>query len=693
MAARNFHILRILQFSVFSGGGRTNDIMDLRERPQKLVRQMDAIVQLAQKHRVAILLSLHDWTPLELTDEQLAAEADWNRFWAGRYREVPGIFYDIQNEPSVGTPDSPHVVALWNQWLAGKYGSDQALARAWWKRPPEAALPNVAIGGANDDWEDVRSADLKRFEVELLNRWVRVNVDSVRAGDPDALICVGYAPWVRPVYSMLGNRDTSFSNMHFYGDEGGFASEFRLSDRRFDGKGMTLGECGAQEAHDARIQGSDDLHAEASLRRFQTYIHYGVGLGGAFICNWSWKEMDETVFPWGLMQHNASVAKPWLHAWEQGSLLLATVAPAYESPRVWVLAPDKNRIGPHCDQMQDALKRSFDLLLDQRVDFGVINDEDLERLPASAAAIVWPLPYCPEDATFDRVHAWVKAGGTLYLSGDVAYGPTRRPDRPQRRTAVGLPSLQPADPFHTPDDRWHAAPLEAQVGAGRVLYVPYPLELREQGSDPQVYGRFLQMAGISSIPVDPADAPVRVLTVPTEDQGRIYVLARTGGTMRLLSVTVPAQGGSGPAPGPAAAVTVELARDGFAFVVVGPQGQVRAVESQGAVRIGDVDVASAAGHYGLCALDGGDLRDSRQVMVLPHQCTEVRTPGLPAATAGETWSGRLLDAGAEGGTRTQGSGVLTFPPVPGHIAVVAQGGELTAALQAVERLRLLKWQE
>ena len=284
MAGHNFHILRILHFSPFSKGGYegrpTNNPLDLAERPERLIRQMDAIVQLAQKHRVAIHLSLHDWMGVTLTDEELAAQADWNRFWAERYRDVPGIFWDIQNEPTVRAVDRPDIVALWNEFLQERYGDDEALRVAWTRRPPEAPLPAVPLGETGDDWDDARSADRKRFETVLLDRWITANMEGIRAGDPDGPVCVGYLPSMPPADKILGVAHTDFSNMHYYGEVGAYPQRFMITDRRFMGKGLSIGECGAQEAHRARVNGNFAVPVEASIRRFDAYIHYTPALGG-----------------------------------------------------------------------------------------------------------------------------------------------------------------------------------------------------------------------------------------------------------------------------------------------------------------------------------------------------------------------------------------------------------------------------
>jgi len=276
MQAHGIRMLRILHFSPFASDDpprwKKDGVLGLKNRPKKLLRQTDAIVQLAQKHGVAIFLTLHDWMPVELSDAELAAQRDWNRFWAARYHDVPGILYDVQNEPSVQLAKQPAA------------------------RSPQ--------------WADAKAIEANRALVATLNRWVKANVEGVKAGDPGALVAVGYLPSMRPADKVLGVAHTDFSNMHFYGPVDRFPAAFKLIDRRFVGKSFSLGEFGAREAHDARTHGRLGTMPDASIRRFLATTHYALGLGAAFALNWDWKDFDDCVFPWGLCHPCDLVSKP-----------------------------------------------------------------------------------------------------------------------------------------------------------------------------------------------------------------------------------------------------------------------------------------------------------------------------------------------------------------------------------------------
>jgi hypothetical protein len=623
MAQNNIRILRILHFSPFAKDGYLGNphhtSLDLRSTPsQRLQRQMDAIVQLAQKHGIIIFLSLHDWLGVTLTDEELQAQKQWNCFWAKRYRDVPGIMYDIQNEPSVEVQDTPLVRQLWNRWLKERYGSDEALRKAWRVQPPEAPMPDVPLGKRTDRWDDVRTADLKRFETELLNRWIRANVEGVKAGDPDALVCVGYLPSMPPADKILGTRYTDFSNMHYYGPLQEFPLEFKLVDRRAFGKGFSLGEFGAQEAHDARIHGATGLPVQVSVTRFQQVLHYAVGLGAAFLCNWDWKDFDEMVFPWGLIHHSTPVAKPWLHTLAQGAELLKRVQPVYEPPQVYLLVPDSHRIGPQFGRIHGALHQAVNLLLDAAGDFGVLNEEDLKEVSPSAKALFWVLPYCPTDEAFQTVLRWVENGGVLYLSGNIGFDQTRQPARTERLKLLHLPDVPALSPFETAALTTTAQPVVSTVGRGKVVYVPSPLELSPDARSAQIYRQVLHLAKVPAAKVLAEGGRVRVFSLPTQDGGRLYTLVRPDEGAEECRVSIPAH-----------RIALSLQPLGCAFVLVNARGEVVAAESEGEISLDGKTIASASGHYGLVAQDGRALTRSRRILILPHQHREVQVYLLP----------------------------------------------------------------
>ena len=592
MAAHGIRVLRVLHFSPFASDDpprwSKDGVLGLKNRPRKLLRQTDAIVQLAQKHGVAIFLTVHDWMPVELSDAELAAQRDWNRFWADRYRDVPGILYDVQNEPSVQLGRHPAA------------GSSQ--------------------------WGDPMAIEANRALVATLNRWVKANAEGVKAGDPDALVTVGYLPSQRPADKVLGTAHTDFSNMHYYGPVDRFPAAFKFIDRRFLGKGFSLGEFGAQEAHDARTHGRIGTLPEVSVRRFLATTHYAFGLGASAALNWDWKDFDDCVFPWGLCHPCDLVPKPVLLAFRNTSLFFERLQPRYEDPGLCLLLPDSHRLGGRWNEVHAAIARGLDALIACHVDFNVANEDDLDKLPATCRALVWPAPYCPTDAAFERVLAFVKAGGVLYLSGDVAYDERRQRTRVARLAALGLKDVGAPAPFAK---GWREQPAQTQkatVGKGRVFYLTSPIELLG-GAVTARYREFLAFAGVKPIAIEPNHAKLHAFTVPLIDGSATIVCNRTG---KRQAVRLAAAG-------------VTVGADLTALVATTGRGGVTAVECTGASSAGGSPITTGDAHVMLASLDGEDIRRSRRLAVFPI------TQGRLAVHTAAAWKSPVLEIGDSNG--------------------------------------------
>lgn len=539
MRDNGVNVLRILHFSPYSEGGYegrpTNDPLALANRPEKLLRQTDAIVQLAQKHGVIVFLALHDWMSVSLTDEQYAAQRDWDRFWTARYKDIPGIMYDIQNEPSIDDPpDTPNLRKLYNEILERRYGGPDALKEAWRTDDLGGEWGGVPIRRASGDWSDAAAHDYWLFKMAVYNNWVAENAAGILEGDPDALCTVGNLNSNQNADKQVGSLHLPFTNTHFYGSLEAFSQILKFLDRRWEGKPLSVGEFGAQEAHDQRISGGDGTRDAESVRRFLWFGHYTFGLGGSFLANWSWKDFEGCVFPWGIRYLGDDVSKDVLAAYRAQSLLFRRLTPEYRPPSVYVVQPDSHRFGPMFGQIEGALQSSFAALYHCGVPFGVLGEGDLGRLPSAAKVLIWPVPYCPSDETFNLIERFVRAGGALYVSGDVAFDESRRPAKAERLTKLALPDMPHTEPGATPEEALTKEPLTSQVGDGKVFFVPYPLELRAGDRVLATYRSFLDFAGVK--PETPSDPPGQVLRVPLRGGGHADVLAHYSASGSAVAV-------------------------------------------------------------------------------------------------------------------------------------------------------------
>lgn len=666
MADRGMTVWRVLHFSPF--GAREGEVTPTqnplllgRRPPEETIRKTDALVQLAQKHRVVLMICAHDWIGVELDEATLEAERTWNRFWAERYKDVPGILWDIQNEPTVYTDPKPvpaHIPPLWERFLAELAGDPPA-------SPP--ALPERRDGA----WSDPAGALYEQFRVWLLNRWVAANVAGLREGDPDAIVTVGWLHMRYNADKVRGARGLDFSNMHSYESTRSLAASLRWIDRRAAGQGLSLGEFGSRHSHDARVNGATGVQAAADQARFLSTLATVFGSGGAKACNWCWRDLPDVIFPWGLLRSD-EVDRPWAAEMLAATLFTRGVEPAPTAPEVCLLLPDTHRVGPLWDRVDAALTRAFDTLIGLDVPFWVLSEDDLGEVPPTCRLLFWPLPYCPPDATFDAVRRWTAAGGRLYLSGGVGFDPERRPTRAGRYAELGLPAREPRPPFSGGDSE----PVTAAVGQGRVTFVEDAPETAGGERLERVYRAVLAEAGARRLAATPDSSEVQIHEVVDRRAGRAIVVSNFLDAQPIALAGEPA-------------LTVQVARDQAAMVYLGPDGTVRAALAQGAVAAGETTLVDGPPAL-VQALDDRPLERSERLLIVPLGAGELRLARAGErlrAAVGEV-RGRWRKLADVPVTAEPGGLRLTLgPDLRGLPVLLTVGDPAAAADELVRRLR------
>ena len=99
-------------------------------------------------------------------------------------------------------------------------------------------------------------------------------------------------------YDGMDTQD--FANVHHYGALTDMRAIIKMLDRRFDGKSITLGEFGSAIAHRARTSGRWGDTEKESVNHYLSVGHCCLGMGVSFMGNWSWKDFQDCVFPWGI---------------------------------------------------------------------------------------------------------------------------------------------------------------------------------------------------------------------------------------------------------------------------------------------------------------------------------------------------------------------------------------------------------
>jgi len=197
-----------------------------------------------------------------------------------------------------------------------------------------------------------------------------------------------------------------------------------FADMRAKGKSVSLGEFGVKMHTAWTVEnGAVDYHIVRTERQARDLwlmlSHYALGLGASKIQNWCLDDASERVFPWGLFYPNDLVPKDIALTYRNIGLLFRLLTPRYEPPRVTVLLPDRHRLGPQSGRIHDAIWRTFATLTGLHIRYNTLNEGALDQLPAETRVLIYPVPYCLDDATYGRLLAFVRQGGALYVSGDL----------------------------------------------------------------------------------------------------------------------------------------------------------------------------------------------------------------------------------------------------------------------------------
>ena len=632
MADYGMKFLRILHFSPFAKADHPEQVDKspfslTLPPPEKTCRQTDAIVQLANYSNVSVMLALHDWIPWELEEDELAAEAKWDAYWVDRYKAWPGLFYDIQNEPHAG---------------------------------------RIKPFGPGRRWTDLAARDGERRRSDYFHRWQKVNADAVHAVHPKAAVTTGHLQTLDAAEKQLSTDGIDFSNVHHYGDAGHLRSVVKLTDRRFEGRGISLGEFGSRIAHDARARGETDDPAELSIRHFLHVNHYLYGMGGAFSGVWDWKDFQDCVFPWG-MTFADGTPKDVLPAYRNMTMMFGAAGPIVNESQTYLVLPDSFRLGGDSGRIHEALRKAVDALLCLGVPFNVINEEGLARLPETATTLIWPMAVCPTDGAFASVVQFVRNEGKLLVTGDLRFDADRRPTREARLGELGLKApFSPLDPFLA-NPPSNAVPCRAR----NVVWCPVAPELaNDESAIRALYRAFLD---------DVAKVP-RLKSPASLEGGLIRFGAKleTGGTSEIAVNTLDRSvtfGDVALAP----QSTYWRWRDGSITSACALAGAAPGIKVEGAP-------------CGLLALDGRDLSVSHRILVLPYGACHVKLVRALSAPSlqGERGEFRSLKwHGLETVSPKSTGGALSFDipaDTPCDLVILHAEGENAAAISETTKL-------
>ncbi len=602
-------------------------------------RFRDALAMASARHGVAFWLSGTVFMRQYLDDPQSLSIA---KKIAQRYEGIDGMFIDLFNEPNWHNREDAARDARFSEWLKAKYGSDEALKAAWGDElGPDEKIGSIKMGWGKQNWLSLRSRDIYRFLLEQGSKWVTDVTGAMKEIDPSRLVSCGYLGWWNGMVMdpVITSDALDFVDRHHYfklDRTRGFDAQLAITDRRYCGKAPSIGEFGSKTFPTFKETGHNYDTVKQQDTRYLHVGHYTLALGGVFASNWIWRDPQAWIFPYGIV-HSDFTPKPVTKAYRAMSLLFSSMRPRYVEPQVYVVLPDESRFGGMSDRPHEAMMRAVNGLIDARLRFGAINEWALDKLPRSAKLLVLPSPFALSQRGYERLREFVKAGGTLYVSGDISFDEDRK--RTQTRRLEELAGIRFIGERYA-DVRYDSAarrqvkyddglaypgipaidfaPKSAQViavaegqpvavlnrlGKGKVLFSSDPAEFWESAPLGLIYSRAAKEAGVKAESAQPDTDDIQVFRLPCEG-GEAVMVGNIGEKTTRVSAT---------AGGKAYSVAVAPNRQAM-LITVG--GKLVGVEAQGDVKRGDKTIASANSHFFAVAMDGADLAASDQIAMV-----------------------------------------------------------------------------
>ncbi|MFD0715681.1 beta-galactosidase [Paenibacillus sp. GCM10027626] len=669
-----------------------SDIFDDPDTKEAYLRRVDHIVYLSQKYKQIYKMGLAIGNDVGAADAELEQTAGFIEEMAARYKDVPGLIYYLNGD--MRSTLTEKLLPIWRSFLQTRYVSVAKLNIAWKTNyasfsqvPLEGNYPDAGIDPQDANgyglWGDRKAYDYNTFKTALVTRWTERLIEAIRAGDPThdnhPIVCEFYR-W--PAYGFdistaIGNL--TYSNVGNFELHYTFPEQLQYADLRAIGKSFGVGEFG-KRTHplfsNVEYETIASTSYEEARNNFFGYMSMGFAMGANHMQTWSWADESRFVFPWGMRFTGDRVGRDLLYWFRNMNLFTRQVEPVYEPAQVAVIQPDRSRMsgGTFGIAAHWASVNAFDILQSAHVtqirtlNENVLENDPNEPIDPAIKVIFYPVPYNPGDIVYNKLKAWVQAGGVLYLSGDISYDENYERTKGQRLIELAGATSAAPTVYYT-GLNWHKAPyapkyyaydpaapdkgrstmtpyivkpnlevafganvtvlyrdendnpviVQNDVGAGKVVYSTVPVEIFYNSgifnSDPStlehdvaLYRKVLDLAGIGTTTVlEPDRSRVKMFELPLKNgAGRIYTVTNVSPSADYIG-TVNGR------------FRHELGGGYSDMVWVDGSGHLKGIFNRGVVKDNNVTIADNAPYAFVFAKDAAKLTDSKQVTILPQQ--------------------------------------------------------------------------
>ncbi len=550
---------------------------------ERFLRNLEAYLAAAHHHGIAVNFTCFAFSPRAgepprrpdqpgapvppppnpyLNAAAVAAEHAYVLSIVHRFGKVPWLSYDLINEPSFSNPrvifkgnvpnGDPVELRDWQQWLEQRYGTLAVLADAWrvtpeslgsWSRIPLPARRDMTYDRYGNP-DEVRAVDYNLFAQDMFSGWVRGMVTAIRGAGSAQLVNVGQDEGGitdRVLDQFYATAGVSFTTNHTYWQDDALLWDSVAAKR--PGLPNITGETGYQPAWNP--DGSwryDELTGTDIIER-KWALGFADGSSGAM--QWDWAREPD----FGMQRSDGS-AKVWesrMRGLGQFAKQAEPYATGLTPPQVAIVLPQSLQLSVLNPQALQAQKTAVRVLYQyDRAEAYAVGSYQTDVL-GTPRLILLPSAYGLNAKAWADIEARVRAGAVLLISGPFSEDPHLHAT--DRGRAIGLDTT--IEPLQLRDDTFHfpggALPLEypgletvmldraalpggkdwaeVSLGAGKVLFSAYPLELNTHlESIAAVYAYALKLAHVQPV-YTTAEKNPGILICPTMlPHATLYVL-------------------------------------------------------------------------------------------------------------------------------------------------------------------------